>query len=149
MSVSIVREGALWGLVACHHTAPKAVSYEVREVCKHVAQILSQQIAAREEAQTFHEVRTLTAARQELVSENQSCGGRHRRGTPTAHMPPNLLELLPSDGVAVHGRGVVTTAGHCPTKDQIRELADWLLHANVPRPYSTDRLSESYTPAEV
>jgi two-component system, chemotaxis family, sensor kinase Cph1 len=41
MSVSIVRDCALWGLVACHHTSPKPVSYEVREVCKHVAQILS------------------------------------------------------------------------------------------------------------
>jgi light-regulated signal transduction histidine kinase (bacteriophytochrome) len=28
MSVSIVRDGALWRLVACHHTAPKFVSYE-------------------------------------------------------------------------------------------------------------------------
>jgi light-regulated signal transduction histidine kinase (bacteriophytochrome) len=42
MSVSIVRDGALWGLVACHHTSPKPVSYEIREVCKHVAQILSE-----------------------------------------------------------------------------------------------------------
>jgi light-regulated signal transduction histidine kinase (bacteriophytochrome) len=42
MSVSIVRDGALWGLVACHHTSSKLVSYEVRKVCKHVAQILSQ-----------------------------------------------------------------------------------------------------------
>jgi two-component system, chemotaxis family, sensor kinase Cph1 len=69
MSVSIVRDGALWGLVACHFTSLKPVSYEVREVCKHVAQILSQQIAAREEAETFHQVRTLTAAREQLVTE--------------------------------------------------------------------------------
>jgi two-component system, chemotaxis family, sensor kinase Cph1 len=146
MSVSIVRDGALWGLVACHHTAPKLVSYEVREVCKHVAQILSQQIAGREEAETFHQVRTLTAARQELVSEISHAEGA-LDGALRAHAS-KLLELLPSNGVAVHARGVVTTAGHCPTNDQIRDLADWLLHANAPGLYSTDRLSESYTPAE-
>jgi light-regulated signal transduction histidine kinase (bacteriophytochrome) len=121
MSVSIVRDGALWGLLACHHTSPRHVPYEVREVCKHVAQILSQQIAAREEAETFHQVRTLTAARQGLISEIS-----HAEGTIDALLRarvPKLLELLPSDGVAVHAHGVVTTAGHCPANDQIRDLA--------------------------
>jgi two-component system, chemotaxis family, sensor kinase Cph1 len=146
MSVSIVRDGALWGLVACHHTSPKPVSYEVREVCKHVAQILSQQIAAREEAETFHQVRTLTAARQELVSEVSHAEGAICDAL-RAH-PFKLLELVPSDGVAVHSRGIVTTAGHCPADDQIRDLANWLLRSSAQAPYSTDRLSESYTPAE-
>jgi two-component system, chemotaxis family, sensor kinase Cph1 len=146
MSVSIVRDGALWGLVACHHTSPKLVSYEVREVCKHVAQILSQQIAAREEAETFHQVRTLTAAQDELVSEIS-----HAEETIDEALRAHtskLVELLPSDGIAVHAHGAVTTAGCCPTNDQIQELADWLLRTNSLGPYSTDRLSESYAPAE-
>jgi two-component system, chemotaxis family, sensor kinase Cph1 len=146
MSVSIVRDGALWGLVACHHTSPKPVSYEVREVCKHVAQILSQQIAAREEAETFHQVRTLTAVRQKLVTEIGHAEGAIDEALRA--QTTNLLELVPADGVAVHTHDVVTTAGHCPTNDQIRALADWLLHANAQGPYSTDRLSESYAPAE-
>jgi two-component system, chemotaxis family, sensor kinase Cph1 len=146
MSVSIVHDGALWGLVACHHTSSKPVSYEVREVCKHVAQILSQQIAACEAAETFHHVRTLTAAQQELVSEVSHAEG-DINGALRARVS-KLLELLPSDGVAVHSGGVVTTAGHCPPNDQIRELANWLLRSNAPAPYSTDRLSESYMPAE-
>jgi light-regulated signal transduction histidine kinase (bacteriophytochrome) len=33
MSVSIVVDGALWGLIAFHHTSPKLVPYELREVC--------------------------------------------------------------------------------------------------------------------
>jgi two-component system, chemotaxis family, sensor kinase Cph1 len=135
MSVSIVRNGALWGLLACHHTAPKFVPYEVREVCKHVAQILLQQIAAREEAEAFHQVRTLTAVRQELVSEINHAEGAIDESLRTR--VPKLLELPPSDGVAVHAHGVVTTAGHCPGKDQIRELADWLLRANAPGFYSS------------
>jgi two-component system, chemotaxis family, sensor kinase Cph1 len=146
MSVSIVRDGALWGLVACHHTAPKLVPYEVREVCKHVAQILSQQIAAREEAEMFHQVRTLTAVRQELVSEISHAEGAIDEALRAR--AAKLLELLPSDGVAVHAHGVVATAGHCPTEDQIGELAGWLLRSNAAAPYSSDRLSESYAPAE-
>jgi two-component system, chemotaxis family, sensor kinase Cph1 len=146
MSVSIVHNGALWGLVACHHTAPKLVSYEVREVCKHVAQILSQQIAAREEAEMFHQARALSAARNNLVAEISHVQGAIDEALRTK--ASKLLELLPSDGVAVYVQEAVTTAGRCPTNDQIRELADWLVRANAPGPYSTDRLSESYVPAE-
>jgi light-regulated signal transduction histidine kinase (bacteriophytochrome) len=51
MSVSIVRDGALWGLIACHHGTPRGVPYALREACKHVGQILAQQVAAREEAE--------------------------------------------------------------------------------------------------
>jgi two-component system, chemotaxis family, sensor kinase Cph1 len=145
-SVSIVRDDALWGLVACHHTSPKPVSYEVREVCKHVAQILSQRIAAREEAETFNQVRALTAAQDDLATAISHAEGAIY-GALRAR-PSKLMALFPSDGVAVFAQGAVTTAGHCPTDDQIRELADWLLHANAPGPYSTDRLSQSYPPAE-
>jgi two-component system, chemotaxis family, sensor kinase Cph1 len=146
MSVSIVHDGALWGLVACHHTTPKLVSYEIREVCKHVAQILSQQIAAREEAEMFHQARALSATRNDLVAEISHAQGAIDEALQTR--ASKLLELLPSDGVAVYTQGAVTTAGHCPTNDQIRELADWLVRANALGPYSTDRLSEGYAPAE-
>jgi len=42
MSISIVIEGTLWGLIACHHASPKQVPYELREASKHVGQILGQ-----------------------------------------------------------------------------------------------------------
>ena len=51
MSVSIVVDGALWGLVAFHHMSPKLVPYELREMCKHLGEIPSQQVKAREDAE--------------------------------------------------------------------------------------------------
>jgi chemotaxis family two-component system sensor kinase Cph1 len=113
MSVSIVRNGALWGLVACHHTSPKLVSYEVREVCKHTAQILSQRIAAREEAETFHQARAITATRNELVNEISHAGETVEDALRAR--ASKLKALLPSDGFAVHADNSITTAGRCPT----------------------------------
>ncbi|QGZ38830.1 light-regulated signal transduction histidine kinase (bacteriophytochrome) [Pseudoduganella flava] len=51
MSVSIVINGKLWGLIACHHMAPLRVPYSVRMACDVVAQVLAaavQSIDARE-----------------------------------------------------------------------------------------------------
>jgi len=51
MSVSIVVNGHLWGLIACHHMAPKQVPYSIRMACDVVAQVLAatvQSLDARE-----------------------------------------------------------------------------------------------------
>ena len=53
MSVSIVVNGRLWGLLACHHNTPLRVPYAVRMACDVLAQVLAatvQSIDARERA---------------------------------------------------------------------------------------------------
>ncbi|MFY3382840.1 ATP-binding protein [Paracidovorax sp. MALMAid1276] len=46
MSVSIVINNTLWGLIACHHMAPRQVPYSVRMACDVIAQILGSSIQA-------------------------------------------------------------------------------------------------------
>ncbi|MGV7209707.1 ATP-binding protein [Oxalobacteraceae bacterium A2-2] len=53
MSVSIVVNGALWGLIACHHMGPRQVPYSVRMAIDVLAQVLAsavQTLQARERA---------------------------------------------------------------------------------------------------
>lgn len=40
-SVSIVAEGRLWGMVACHHFAPRRLGLMTRQACEMVASIAS------------------------------------------------------------------------------------------------------------
>jgi len=54
MSVSIVINGRLWGLVACHHTTPRAVPYAIRMAADVLAQVMAstiQSIEARLDAE--------------------------------------------------------------------------------------------------
>ncbi|MDA8455201.1 GAF domain-containing protein [Acidovorax sp. GBBC 3334] len=44
MSVSIVINGQLWGLLACHHMQPRQVPYSVRMACDVIAQVLSSNV---------------------------------------------------------------------------------------------------------
>jgi chemotaxis family two-component system sensor kinase Cph1 len=41
MSVSIVVDGKLWGLIACHHMEPLSISHAIRVSCTVLAQVLS------------------------------------------------------------------------------------------------------------
>ncbi|MEO0936369.1 MAG: GAF domain-containing protein, partial [Cyanobacteria bacterium J06641_2] len=50
MSVSLLKDKKLWGLIACHHyDSEKPVSYEIRTVCEFLGQIMSFELAAKEE----------------------------------------------------------------------------------------------------
>jgi light-regulated signal transduction histidine kinase (bacteriophytochrome) len=55
MSVSLVHEGQLWGLVSCHTVQPRRLPYHVRTACEFMGQILSLQIALKERARAIEE----------------------------------------------------------------------------------------------
>jgi light-regulated signal transduction histidine kinase (bacteriophytochrome) len=48
MSISIVVDGQLWGLIACHHQTPKQVPYAIRMTTDVIAQILAASVQTLE-----------------------------------------------------------------------------------------------------
>jgi light-regulated signal transduction histidine kinase (bacteriophytochrome) len=144
MSVSIVRDGALWGLIACHHRTPKHVPYELREVCRTLGQALAYRIAVCEETETNLQMRQLAAARDRILS---ALAREDHVGDALVKQVPDLLAAVPSDGVAVWHQERVAGAGHRPSDTRIRALAEWLLRDGVADPFATDRLAERYPPA--
>jgi len=48
MSISIVVDGQLWGLIACHHQSPKQVPYSIRMTTDVIAQILAASVQTLE-----------------------------------------------------------------------------------------------------
>jgi chemotaxis family two-component system sensor kinase Cph1 len=144
MSVSIVKGGVLWGLIACHHTAPRQVPYELRELCKHIGQALSQQITTREDAEQSAQMLRLREAQDELLAELA------RGDAADAALLRNCAELsgiIPADGAAIYCGGEVTIAGHCPPADAVRALAKWRLDTAGLDVYASDRLSEIHAAA--
>jgi light-regulated signal transduction histidine kinase (bacteriophytochrome) len=145
MSVSIVKGGALWGLIACHHTAPRHVPFELRELCKHIGQALSQQIATREEAERSAQMLRLREAQDELLAELA------RGDAVDPALLRNCAELsgiIPADGAAIFCGGKVTVAGLCPPADAVQALAKWRLGAAGPEVYASDRFSEDHAAAD-
>src|ERR1700750_2015956 len=50
MSISIVVQGRLWGLVACHHYSPRQLPRHLRAACEIFGPIFSSQLEARQRA---------------------------------------------------------------------------------------------------
>ncbi len=138
MSVSLLHDGELWGLIACHGDEPRLLTPEVRAACEFFGIALSLQLAAvagREEADELaRNRRTLATLLARLASP-----------APDALMRPGsgLAELLSADG-AVLLRGTETlTAGDRLPDALPGLLAQLAREAPVGEVWSTDRLPEA------
>jgi two-component system, chemotaxis family, sensor kinase Cph1 len=121
--VSLVREGRLWGLIACHHYAPRNLRFAVRAAADLLAEVASTRIAAIENyahAQVAIQVRRLE---QRLV-EATSTEGDWRLAL--FRNPRTVLQPLEATGAALFHEGELLTAGEAPSTAELRALMQWI-----------------------
>ncbi len=124
MSISLVLEGRLWGMILCHHYTPRLVGYELRDLCQFIGKTFSALLRTKEQhddADYQLRIRSTQARLLELVNLHDSLTEALHRQHPTL-----LLEVLACGGAATCFNGLVTTVGSTPTETQIRELVGWL-----------------------
>ena len=111
MSLSIIMDGKLWGLIACHHRAPRFLSYRLRMACELFAQMASAKLETKVGAEEFEAQLRSKRIHEELVT-------RMSRETDLAegltHHKPNLLDYIPADGVGLWLDGNYTGLGKTP-----------------------------------
>ena len=153
MSISIVRGGKLWGLIACHHYSPRILARHLRAICELFGSMFSLQLEVREKGEQFDE---RLASRMVLQNLMLNLASADDYAAGLTRESPNLLDYihcgLPSTdgtrqgGVAVSVKGRLTFLGNTPSQSQILSLVDWLT-SHVPKNdgvFSTDRLDEMW-----
>ena len=121
--VSLMVGGRLWGLVACHHYAPRFVHFEVRAVCELLAEAVATRIAALDafvQAQAELSVRRLEQRMVDAISSE----GDWRAALFDRSQA--LLSILRAQGAALLLEGEVQTTGDVPGTQPIRMLRSWL-----------------------
>jgi light-regulated signal transduction histidine kinase (bacteriophytochrome) len=144
-SVSIVKEGVLWGLVACHHETPKVIPYEARAAARALAGGLARQIKAREEAEGYRDRLRLRSFEDQMVELLS------REGTLDAAIArhlPQVRNMFSADGVAaIRGRDLITD-GLCPDAKAVMALGKWVAPRAMDTVFNTDRLGEVHADAQ-
>lgn len=121
--VSLVREGKLWGLVACHHYSPRYLRLAVRAATDLLAEVVSTRIAAIENyayAQVAIQVRRL----EQRLIEATSTEGDWRLAL--FRNPRTLQQPLDATGAALFYDGEVLSTGEAPSTPQLRALMAWI-----------------------
>lgn len=143
MSVSLMREGRLWGLLSClHYAGPWYVPPDVRDACEFLGQLVSAQLAVKEDSEGFEYRGQLQAVRERLL-QRMSAEGDLVRGLPGE----DLLALTGASGSAITYDGSCVLTGATPTEDQVKRLVAWLrIHADG-EVFHTDSLARLYPEA--
>jgi light-regulated signal transduction histidine kinase (bacteriophytochrome) len=137
--MTLLKDGKLWGLVACHHhTGPKHVPYEVRAACQFLAQMLSMLMSAKEDIENY-QYRMKLKSTQLLMVANISRRADFISGL--IHDSPSLLEFVKADGAATVVNGQIASLGHVPSETEIEQIVQWLSTVMPEHVFATDCLS--------
>ena len=123
MSLSLLRDGRLWGLVACHHySGPHAPPYGVRAAAEFLASSLSLRLVDRAQEEERHEG---ARARSRLAAVTARTLDESVPLAESLCGSPGLLDLVPAGGAVALLREQVATAGAVPPPDVVSSLARW------------------------
>jgi chemotaxis family two-component system sensor kinase Cph1 len=123
-SISVIKDGVLWGLIALHHERPAYLPFEVRQGLEFIGRIFSLQQAAREKLENHDYKNHLKSLQQHLANQMKQ----------QADFIDGLLRESPDFTALVQGccggailhRGKLTLVGDTPTEQDILDLTRWL-----------------------
>ena len=146
MSVSLIQQQQLWGLISCHHHTPKLVSYEIRTVCEFLGQLMSTELATKENNENLDYKLYLKTIQRQLVERLTKATDFVTEITTDTEA---LLNLTGASGVAVcDGDDNIILIGETPTQAVLKPLLNWLSDRFEQDIFVTDALPNLYPLAE-
>lgn len=138
MSVSILRDGRLWGLISCMDRVPRHTGYETRQACELMAQALAWQVGVLEEVESVRHGLRVKTLHTQLIREMQAEPDAYEvlRRNHSA-----LLEAVSADGAAMYISGALTPVGQTPPGALISRIITWLTASHRGDVFHTEQLS--------
>lgn len=145
MSISIIHNGKLWGLFACHHHEPVVLDYRVRSACELFGQMFGFVLSRFEDERRSIDAEAARSLHDDLM--------RHfAEGADISsdfeHIVDGLSDLVEFDGAACWIDGVYKNVGKTPTSDEAMALVRFLNTSATSTVYATDCLHKVHPPAE-
>ena len=123
MSISLLRRGRLWGLIACHHYAgPHLPPFGTRAAAEFLGATLSLRLVDQFEEDLLHK---RLASQAVLAKLTAATLGEDEPIASALLGAPDLLDLVPADGVVVHIDGDTEVRGSVPPPDVVSAVAAW------------------------
>ena len=144
MTVSLIQDGRLWGMISCHHMSARHVGFEQRTTVELFGRLLSFLIADQERAELAGYEARMRNLQHQLGATLLNDGVPEQK---IADMAEQLRELLPCDGLAICIGDKVNLWGATPTLEELAELRLLLDRSTASRILATDNLGSFHAPA--
>jgi two-component system, chemotaxis family, sensor kinase Cph1 len=137
MSISVLMDGKLWGLVSCHNATPRRVNAQARTACDLLGKVLSQHIGSRQRGAYAARRVELKRVESELLTK---IAASESFQSGLAENASTWLALTGATGAAVLHDDAVSTAGVTPPAARLRMLTE-TLQAQGAETFVTDSLA--------
>ncbi|WP_433973048.1 ATP-binding protein [Tunturiibacter lichenicola] len=145
MSISILFEGRLWGLISCHHAEPRSVSYVIRSACDLLTKMVSTQLLAFRSAHQLESAMHFHAVQRSLLT--QMAAENNHIAALVSHIG-ELSQVTNAQGTALIIEGECLLAGLTPAEADVRRLTRWMdAHADLDI-FQTNNLTAEFDWAE-
>jgi len=143
VSIAIIHNNKLWGLIACHHKKPKYLSVNFRLILMLIGNTLGIQIASLVCSKEYlFEQRTanlLTSLTENVYKEDSllyALDYNHQ----------NIMELVGASGMSIYFQNNLLSYGKTPTEDQVMALIEWLSSNPIQSFFETSSLPLTFKP---
>lgn len=137
MSLSIVVDGQLWGLISCHHEQPRPVDFQTRTACELLGNMLSLQIESRESHANTQQRLVL---RQRIVQMISSMADHDSVSDGLQALPTVLLDFAGATGAAIISAERIDLVGATPPAAQVNALVHWLARRGEEAVFHSDNV---------
>lgn len=146
MSIRVMVDGELWGLISCHHITTRYLSNQIRSIFEWLSMEISYRISSvlKEGSLTLSADMFRT---QSAVKENIFNHASIEKGF-IEDENKNLLKLFNSTGFAVNINGKISAIGITPKEDELENLFIWASGKTKDNIYATHELANVYEEAE-
>ncbi|MBE9228627.1 GAF domain-containing protein [Phormidium sp. LEGE 05292] len=145
MSISLIKNKKLWGLIACHHESTKYLSYEIRTACEFLGQVVSWELIAKEENEDLDykmQLKSILTRFMESIPQNNDFVDS------LIQSEVDLLALTSAQGVAICQDNQWRSIGQTPENTDLETLLEWIETKIEGNLFHTDALSQEYPEAE-
>lgn len=141
MSVSILRDGKLWGLFACHHYSARHISFERRTAAELFGQMFSWILESRE-----RDTSVAYETRAHQVQERLIEGAATHAHSPDAIVDfiDDYRKMIRCDGIAVWSGNKLTLNGDTPTEAEVQDLIAFINRTSPGRICASAEIAKVY-----
>lgn len=137
LSISIIVNGALWGLFACHHYTPRLPAFAHRSAAELFGRMFSMMLESREHRLSRdYEARARTIAERLMTSVARDDSRLKNAGW----VGDIIFSAIPADGVGVSIDGDIVMTGLTPDATQFADMVDQLNQTSSRDVFATDRI---------
>ena len=139
MSISILSEGRLWGLISGHHAEPRMVPFLVRSACDMLSKLVGTQLTTFRTAGRLETLKTFHAVQRELLTH---IAAQFDYIAGIASEMELVRQVTGAEGAALWVDGDCKGAGATPDTETIARIVAWLDDQPELELYSTRHLSD-------